>query len=172
MSVAAKVIEATGTKEPIRLATTEGKSAAEAPRRGAAKGAPDPAALAQMEAENLNLLGQVAWLMSLSPQHKHLFLADLDWRVRPAILLRQCRLFKKQNRPFAFVTWAYVTDEIVGRLQAEPGRLRPGDWRSGKRVAVVDVIAPFGGAEECVREAMKAATAAVKEPQKQGAASN
>ena len=31
-------------------------------------------------------------------------------------------------------------------------RLRPQDWKSGDRLWVVEVIAPFGGAEEMVKD--------------------
>ncbi|MEO5374993.1 MAG: toxin-activating lysine-acyltransferase, partial [Alphaproteobacteria bacterium] len=32
-----------------------------------------------------SLLGDVAWLMVRSPAHRHLFLADLEWLVLPAL---------------------------------------------------------------------------------------
>ena len=38
------------------------------------------------------------------------------------------------------------------RLAAGTTRLRPQDWKSGDRLQVVEVIAPFGGAEEMVRD--------------------
>ena len=37
-------------------------------------------------------------------------------------------------------------------LAAGTTRLRPQDWKSGDRLQVVEVIAPFGGAEEMVRD--------------------
>lgn len=103
----------------------------------------------------MKLLGKVTWLLSLSPQHRYMFLADLDWRIRPAIVLRQCRLFHKDNRAVAFVSWAYVSDEVAGRLQLMPGRLQPQEWRSGNKFMLVDVVAPFGGAEQIVQEVIK-----------------
>jgi cytolysin-activating lysine-acyltransferase len=137
---------------------------APAVKDGQAAPAPDPAALAQAEAANLTLLGQATWLMSLSSPHKHLFLSDLEWRTRPPLLLRQCRLVQRDGRPFAYVTWAYVTDEIIARLRTQPGRLQPNEWRSGKKVVIVDVVAPFGGAEACLKEAQRAALKALEAP--------
>lgn len=71
-----------------------------------------------------------------------MFLADLEWRIRPAIVLRQCRLFHKDGRAFAFVSWAYVSDDVAGRLQTMPGRLAPQERRSGSKFMLVDVAAP------------------------------
>jgi cytolysin-activating lysine-acyltransferase len=107
----------------------------------------------QEEIANLNLLGRIVWLLSLSPPHKHLFLADLEWRVRPPLLLKQCRLVQRRGRPFAFVSWALVTPDIAERLRKSPGeRLRPDEWRSGAQPIFVDVVAPFGGAQEIAQD--------------------
>lgn len=136
----------------------------ETPVPAGAKPTPSPEAVAQAETANLTLLGQATWLMSLSSAHKHFFLADLEWRIRPPLLLRQCRLFQRDGRPFAFVTWAYVTDEVIARLKTAPGRLQPAEWRCGRKPVVVDVIAPFGGADACLKEAQRVALKAVAAP--------
>jgi cytolysin-activating lysine-acyltransferase len=103
-----------------------------------------------------SILGQVIWLMMQSPLHRHLFVSELEWRILPAISLGQLRLFRdKDRKPLAFVTWAFVTDEIVGRLQAQPARLQPSEWKSGERRLVIDVAAPFGGGEKFAAEVMK-----------------
>jgi hemolysin-activating ACP:hemolysin acyltransferase len=115
----------------------------------------DPAKLAELEGASIKLLGQVTWLLSLSPQHRYMFLADFEWRIRPAIVLRQCRLFHSKGRVVAFVSWAYVSDEVAGRLQLMPGRLAPQEWRGGNKFMLVDVVAPFGGAEQLVQAVIK-----------------
>ena len=38
------------------------------------------------------------------------------------------------------------------RLAAGTTRMRPQDWKSGDRLWVVEVIAPFGGAEAMVKD--------------------
>jgi cytolysin-activating lysine-acyltransferase len=50
------------------------------------------------------------------------------------------------------VFWGHVSDEVEERLKTGTSRLRPQDWKSGDRLWVVEVIAPFGGAEEMVRD--------------------
>jgi cytolysin-activating lysine-acyltransferase len=93
------------------------------------------------------VLGDVTWLMSHSPTHKHLFLADLEWLVLPPIMNKQFRLFNSGNRPFAYASWALLTEEAEKRLLSGQPRLRPGDWRAGDRLWLIDLVAPFGGAD-------------------------
>jgi cytolysin-activating lysine-acyltransferase len=45
-----------------------------------------------------------------------------------------------------------VSDEVEARLAAGTTKMRPQDWKSGDRLWVVEVIAPFGGAEEMVKD--------------------
>jgi cytolysin-activating lysine-acyltransferase len=48
--------------------------------------------------------------------------------------------------------WATVNAEVEERLAAGTTRLRPQDWKSGEALWVVEVIAPFGGAEEMAKD--------------------
>jgi len=43
---------------------------------------------------------------------------------------------------------AYVNDEVAQRLASGDKRLRPQDWKSGDKREVVEIVAPFGGADE------------------------
>src|SRR2546422_5046513 len=95
--------------------------------------------------DQASLLGQVAWLMMQSPVHRHLFLADLEYRVAPPLMLQQFRLYRRDNVPVAFVSWALLTEEVEKRVQSGAWRLQPADWRSGDRLWVVDLVAPHGG---------------------------
>jgi cytolysin-activating lysine-acyltransferase len=93
------------------------------------------------------VLGEITWLMTQSPQHKQLSIADLEWMVMPALLLRQFKLFydTKRNIPVGCVLFAKVSDAIAARLDAG-GRLSTlYDWRFGETVRVMTTIAPFGG---------------------------
>jgi cytolysin-activating lysine-acyltransferase len=49
-----------------------------------------------------------------------------------------------------------VSDEVSARLAEGTSKLRPQDWKSGDHLWVVETIAPFGGAEEMVKD-LKAA---------------
>ena len=97
------------------------------------------------------ILGQIVWLAMHSPAHRHLFLTDLEWLVLPPLLLKQFRVFRKNGKPFAYVSWAMVSEEVEQRLKSGNIKLRPGDWKCGEMPLIVDVLAPFGGGEEVKR---------------------
>lgn len=91
------------------------------------------------------ILGHVVWLMSLSPKHKHLTLADMDWLVVPALLHRQFKLYRLDGKPFAYASWAYVSLDVVQRVAVEGGiclqvsgcvGMRPGWSMSWRRLVV------------------------------------
>src|SRR5688572_12483265 len=90
--------------------------------------------------------------MSQSPLHKNLFLSDLEWKVMVPVMLQQFRLFYDQQNPVGVIFWAYVNDEVAQTLASGDKRLRPQDWRSGDTREVVVIIAPFGGAEEMMKD--------------------
>ena len=95
---------------------------------------------------------KIVWLMSQSPLHKQLFISDLEWFVMAPMLLQQFRLFYAKDRPIGVVLWAYASEEVAGRLAQGTTKLRPPEWRSGEELWVVEVIAPFGAAEEMVKD--------------------
>ena len=68
------------------------------------------------------------------------------------VMLKQFRLFYDKDKPIGVAFWATVSTEVEERLAAGASRLRPQDWKSGDRLWVVEVIAPFGGAEEMVKD--------------------
>lgn len=98
------------------------------------------------------ILGEIVWLMSQSPLHKQFFISDLEWFVMTPVLRQQFRLFYAKNKPIGVVLWAFADAEVAKRLSEGTTKLRPHDWKSGEQLWVVDVIAPFGGAENMVRE--------------------
>lgn len=98
------------------------------------------------------VLGEIVWLMSQSPLHKQFFISDLEWLVMTPALLKQFRLFYDKDKPVGVVFWASVSEEVEARLAAGTSRLRPQDWKSGERLWAVEVVAPFGGAEEMVKD--------------------
>jgi cytolysin-activating lysine-acyltransferase len=98
------------------------------------------------------VLGEIVWLMSQSTLHKQFFISDLEWFVMTPLLLQQFRLFYAKDRPLGVAFWGFVSEEVEERLKTGTSRLRPQDWKSGDRLWVVEVIAPFGGAEEMVKD--------------------
>ena len=98
------------------------------------------------------VLGEIVWLMSQSPLHKQFFVSDLEWFAMTPVLLEQFRLFYDKDKPVGVVFWATVDAEVEARLSAGTTKLRPQDWKSGERLWVVEAVAPFGGAEEMVKD--------------------
>lgn len=107
---------------------------------------------ARQRMEAASIFGTVAALMIDSPMHQHLFLADMKWLVIPPIHLRQFRIFRRDNHPFAYVSWAMLSEEAGERLKQGKHRLRPDEWRSGDQVWIIDLIAPFGGQEDVLKD--------------------
>ena len=98
------------------------------------------------------VLGEVVWLMSQSALHKQFFISDLEWFVMTPVLLQQFRMFYADDRPVGVLLWAFVSDEVEARLSQGITKLRPRDWKSGDKLWIVEAIAPFGGAEEMVKD--------------------
>ncbi|BCS88456.1 toxin-activating lysine-acyltransferase [Pseudodesulfovibrio sediminis] len=44
------------------------------------------------------------------------------------------------------------SDEVEERLAAGASRLKPDDWKSGEQLWLVDLVAPFGGGEDILKE--------------------
>ena len=128
---------------------TQGGGKDQAPPRDTIFDQPAPAGAAKKTSE---VLGEIVWLMSQSPLHKQLFISDTEWLVMTPMLLQQFRLFYDKAKPVGVVFWASVSEEVEARLAAGTTRMRPQDWKSGDRLWVVEAIAPFGGAEEMVKD--------------------
>jgi cytolysin-activating lysine-acyltransferase len=94
------------------------------------------------------VLGEITWLMTQSPRHKAIALADLEWLVMPAILLRQFRLFYKGEQPVGVALWALADDLVAKRIDAGDSRLTAVEWKSGTNLRIVELVAPFGGEAE------------------------
>ena len=149
-----------GTAETLKASPSAPQSDA-APGE-AQSGTPGP--------QPVNPLAAAITLLLASPPHRHLFIADLEWRLLPAIASGQFRLITKDNRPLAFVTWAFLSDEIKERLKnavgqdggsSGAGRLKPEEWRSGKNHVIVDFVSPFV-TDEDERKRMLASVFATK----------
>jgi cytolysin-activating lysine-acyltransferase len=114
-----------------------------------------PEAVIRAEQRFATLLGAALSLMIRSPMHRNLFISEFERRVLPPLALEQCRLFVSKGMPFAFVTWAMVNDEVASRLKSSPARLQSPEWNCGSNFVIVDIVAPFGGADRCLAEIEK-----------------
>jgi len=100
----------------------------------------------------LPLLGPVVWLYMHAPSHKHLFVTDIEWMVVPPMTLNQYKLYMKEEAPLAYASWAFVDEEIEKRLLSGRVRLAPKEWRSGDRLWLIDLVAPFGGGKDVLKD--------------------
>lgn len=104
-------------------------------------------------------LGEITWLLSQSPNHRHaLFCADIEWLVMPALMHGQYRMFYTKGRPVGVALWAFVSETVEQRLAAG-GRIGTEDWRSGDRLWLVEIIAPFGNQETMLEDVRTTALA-------------
>jgi len=80
------------------------------------------------------MLGEIVWIMTQSPGHKHFALGDLEWMVMPALLLEQYRIFRNGDQPLGVALWAYLSPEAEEKLKSGVGRLRPDEWAVGMKL--------------------------------------
>jgi cytolysin-activating lysine-acyltransferase len=107
--------------------------------------APPPPAAVPLTVSHM--FGEMAWLLTQSPTHKHYSLADLEWMVMPALLLQQYRVFRDGARPVGVALWAFLSEEAEVRLADGKSHIRPDEWKSGDRCWLIDLVAPFSTAE-------------------------
>jgi cytolysin-activating lysine-acyltransferase len=116
----------------------------------------DLAAIIKKQADevlkHLPAMGPILLLYMQSPHRRYNFVADLEWLLMPPLIRGQCKLYMKQNYPISFASWAFMSKEAEKRLLGNGGRLRPGDWQSGDRLWIIDLVAPYGGVEDMLRD--------------------
>lgn len=123
-------------------------------------------------------LGQITWLLSQSPVHKHLKLADLEWSIMPALLHEQFRVFRfgplpgleaarpedlvpgvtkegLEQMPLGVALWGWLSEAVEQKVERGE-RLDPADWKSGDRLWLLELISPFATPENRLAEVMLA----------------
>jgi len=123
-------------------------------------------------------LGQITWLLTQSPVHKHLKLGDLEWSIMPALLQEQFRVFRfgplpgleavnpgdfipgvtkegLEQMPLGIALWAWLSEAAEQKVERGE-RLEPAEWKSGDRLWLLELIAPFSTAENRLAEVMMA----------------
>ena len=123
-------------------------------------------------------LGQITWLLSQSPLHRQLTVADLEWSVMPAILVEQFRLFRfgplpglekvkpedllpgfttagLETMPLGVAFWGELSAAAEAKVEAG-ARLEAAEWQSGDRLWLLELISPFATPENRLSEIMLA----------------
>jgi len=98
-------------------------------------------------------VGAALLLAGKSSSHKYLFASDFESAIIPAVLLKQFFLFRNdKNEPVAFVSFANVSEEVEKRLLEGTTKLKPGEWKSGDKLYLIDLISPFAPATEVLKQ--------------------
>lgn len=109
-------------------------------------------AQASRSVRQLPLLGAVSWLMLAAPQTRQVRMEELEWRVMPALMLHQARIYLREETPVAFASWAWLSPAVAHRHAAGAGELLPAEWKSGDEPWIIDLLAPFGGEAEALQD--------------------
>lgn len=115
-------------------------------------------------------MGQIVWLLSQSPIHREMPIKALEPAFMPAVLREQFRIFRfgptpglsdadpasfadlgltresLETLPLGVAIWAHLSESAERKLAAG-APLDAGDWSSGDRTWLVELISPFANAE-------------------------
>lgn len=90
------------------------------------------------------VLGSIVLLCLSSPVYRNVTLSNLESSFLPPINLEQYRLFSAPSQPVGVAFWAFVTDAVAENLMRGDTVLAPHQWRCGRELWLVDLIAPYG----------------------------
>ena len=105
--------------------------------------------------KRLPAMGPVIMLYLQSSHRRFHFISDLEWLLLPPLVSGQCKLYMKNEYPISFVSWAWLNEDAEKRLFQSGGKLRPGDWNSGDRLWLIDIVSPFGGVDNVLNDLRK-----------------
>jgi len=71
---------------------------------------------------------------------------ELYYHVLPSFKLKQCKLFKENNKVIAFANWAFLNYKAE-KEYINTGDFNDEDWNSGNNTWVVDVVSKNKGKE-------------------------
>lgn len=91
-------------------------------------------------------LGEIVWLFSQSPLHRHLKIADLEWALMPALILDQYKIYKANGQVAGVALWAYLNEEAEKKV-IEGKRLDPRDWGNGAMISMEEGLVPTQGGQ-------------------------
>lgn len=98
----------------------------------------------QPSADKLRVYGDMLFLAFRSQRHSSMSIGTLRTYFQPPVELGQFRIFRFDDIPRGMYTWAMLTPDSERKLlRGDP--LTPEEWRSGDRMWIMDIIAPYRG---------------------------
>jgi cytolysin-activating lysine-acyltransferase len=101
---------------------------------------------------NRNFVGDVLSIVALSDFHHHWKMHKVKRVFVPPLQIGQFRIWYQDSRPTGFCSWAWVSDEILNKLQKENYLMQPQDWKSGSNLWFAEFVAPYGNARQMVKD--------------------
>jgi len=94
-------------------------------------------------------------LMKTSDRHKTWSRSDVERLIIPPIELKQYMVFRDEERPVGYLSWAWMSQEASDGFASRERKLTASDWNSGPHAWIIDVISDGGN----VRKMMGALSA-------------
>lgn len=76
-------------------------------------------------------IGEIVWLLTQSPLHRDVRIADLDWMIMPPLVLGQYKIYRQANRPTALALWGYFAPDDEAALIEVRSKWRAEAWCGG-----------------------------------------
>ena len=99
-----------------------------------------------------NFFGDVLTLVALSDFHHHWKMHKIKRVFVPPLKYGQYRMWYVNHEPRGFCAWAWVSDEILHKLQHEDYLIQPEDWKSGKNLWFAEFLSGFGNTRSMVKD--------------------
>jgi cytolysin-activating lysine-acyltransferase len=102
--------------------------------------------------KKVSMLGPASLLMIQQSATRHTLLSELEWRVMSALVLDQAKIYMGEDTSIAYVPWAKMSEQCAARYKNPPHESMPADWKSGEQIRIIDLITPFGGDQEVMKD--------------------
>lgn len=93
---------------------------------------------------DFTLLGESLALMAHCDLYRSRSIDQFGAVILPPMRLGQFRIWRRSGVAVALATWAYLDAKTEAAVLEDDAPLAPGDWASGDRPVVMDLVAPFG----------------------------
>ncbi|BAQ90358.1 ACP:hemolysin acyltransferase (hemolysin-activating protein) (HlyC) [uncultured Mediterranean phage uvMED] len=99
-----------------------------------------------------NPFGDLCYLLAASGKYNKWTFGKIKHLFLPPIERGQYLMFHNDGKPVAFISYAYVSDELLEDLKSGARWMQPGQWNCGENIFISDFIAPFGNVGGILRQ--------------------